>query len=213
MDTNFAISQENKLSREQGDAMMRVIRKIILKVITPRELLETIRRDIPGLDNQQVRQLALDLLGRRFLPMEWYIGNVENLIRELGGDPATYLVEAKKNYPEVYAQTISSTTPPPANPAPVTPVSAEHAVLRNFDERVSSFQGRAEILLRLTGLSAEVETAMKSNSLTQAAGERLLQQLDGLSYAVNTKDLNALEIQALKRGIRKVLRALGKTQG
>ena len=223
IDINIDIATQNKLTEAQGKGMMGVIRKIILKSITPRELLDTIRRDITGLNDQQAKKLALDLLGRRFLPMQWYIGNVEQLILELGGKVDEYLVVAKKIYPEVYAQNMTPTGLVSAVPPRMKTVTTaevvvdaatleKHPVLHNFDERVGSLKGRAEVLLRLTGLSSEVEEAMKAKKVTEAEGEQLLKTLDGLSYAVNTKDLNALEVEALRRGIKKVLRALAKVQ-
>ena len=205
---NVDIVEKNRLSDDQGQEMMGVIRKIILRTITPRELLDTIRRDVKGLSDEQARKLALDLLGRRFLPMEWFIGNVENLIKELGGNLEIYQAEARKIYPEVYE---IGATEKPAAKSVTTGSLVEHPILKEFDERLGTFKGKAEVLLRLTGLSSEVEQAVKDGKILPAEGDRLLKQLDGISYAVNTQDLNALEVESLKRGIRKVLRALNKS--
>ncbi|MBI2984256.1 MAG: hypothetical protein HYY50_01380 [Candidatus Kerfeldbacteria bacterium] len=203
IDVNMAIEQSNGLTAKQGDQMMGVIRKIILKVMKPAELVATIKQDIV-LDDDRAKKLALDLLGRRFLPMEWYIGKVQPLIHELGGNVAEYLAEVKKLYPEVYAPAQAPTTVP-------SPTDTEHPLLRDFDQRVSSLKGKGEILLRLTGLSSQVEEAVKAEQLEPDAGERMMQELDAMSYAVNTQDLNPFEINSLKRKLRRILSQLSAT--
>ncbi len=208
---NMAIETKNGLSKEQGDRMMSVIRKIILKTIAPAGLVATIKKDI-SLGEDQAKKLGLDLLGRRFLPMQWYIGNVEGLIRGLGGHVEEYLAEAKKLYPEVYqASSVATVTPTVAVPAAVTPAqpavqpSASSSLLDNLEERLTTFKGRAEVLLRMTALSQRIETAVNAKAIDEQRGQALLQALDALSYAVNTQDLNPLEVQAIKRRLAKVV--------
>lgn len=198
IDTNIAIEKKNALSKQQGNAMMQVIRSVILQTIRPDELVSVIQRDI-HLDEPQAKKLALDLLGERFLPMEFYLGPVRPLIEQLGGNVNEYLVQARQRYPEVYAP--KSETPKPSEGE----TGAEPQLLQNFNEKVETPRGRADILLRLTGLAGQVDELMKAEKLPQADGEALLRDLDTLSYAVNTKDLNPLEVQSLKRRLRKVL--------
>ena len=205
VDVNIEIANSNKLTDEQGDKMMGVIRKILFKTITPRELLETVKHDI-GLSDAKAKVLTLDLLGRRFLPMEWYIGDVKSLIKEMDGDVERFLVEAQQRYPEVYAPQEAKTETDSEEVETI--LDNEPPILRDFEDRLTSFRGRAEILLRLTGLSGDVEEAMKTGALTKEAGEKLLQQLDSLSYAINTKDLNPFEVQSLHRKLSKVLQQI-----
>jgi hypothetical protein len=195
---NSAIESKNKLTAAQGDAMMGVIRSIILQTIRPDELVSVIQRDI-HLDEPQAKKLALDLLGERFLPMEFYLGPIRPLIEQLGGNVNEYLVQARQRYPEVYAP--KTETPKPSEGE----TGSEPQLLQNFNEKVETPRGRADILLRLTGLAGQVDELMKAEKLPQADGEALLRDLDTLSYAVNTKDLNPLEVQSLKRRLRKVL--------
>lgn len=195
---NIAIEKKNGLTDSQGDAMMAIIRKVIRQTIKPDEVLQVIENEI-HLPEPQAKKLALDLLGERFLPMEFYLGPVRPLIEQLGGNVNEYLVQARQRYPEVYA-------PKSEVPKPIEVESgSEPQVLQNFNEKVETPRGRADILLRLTGLAGQVDELMKAEKLPQADGEALLRDLDTLSYAVNTKDLNPLEVQSLKRRLRKVL--------
>jgi len=205
IEINIAIEKNNQLTADQGDRMMGVIRKIILQTIRPDELVLTIQHDL-GLDEVRAKKLALDLLGQRFLPMQWYVGNVESLIRELNGNVDEYIAQSKKNFPEVYSP--KPETVPTEIVEPPTPIVAHQTLLRDFDHRLGNLRGRAEILLRLTGLSSQLEEAMSNNKITRADGEKLLQQLDVVSSAINTQDLNRLETQALKRRLTNVLRRL-----
>lgn len=202
---NIDIEKKNNLTHDQGDKMMSVIRKVILQTIRPNELVATIQKEI-GLDEARAKKLALDLLGRRFLPMEFYLGSIRPLIQQLGGNVEQYLAEAKKLYPEVYAAPVLAPTAPEPAAAPSTqPETTSHPILSNFDQRLTSFQGRAEILLRLTGLSAQVEDAIKAKKLSIPDGQQFMQQLDAVSYAINTQDLNPLEVQSIKRRLTKLL--------
>ncbi len=208
---DIEIEEQNGLTIEQGDKMMDVIRMVIFKTITPVEVVATIQRVI-GLDEVRAKKLALDLLGKQFLPMQWYIGNVEGLITELGGDVAKYQAEAQKNYPEVYAPQPTPETEEPTEKI-ISPFKDEAAkdeptILRNIDERLTTNKGRAEVLLRLTALSQQIDEAMKSGKFGETQGQEMLHSLDALSYAINTQDLNPLEIAAIKRRLKNVLSKL-----
>lgn len=235
VETNEAIISEHQLNDHQAVAMIGVIRKIILQTITPSGLVDALVKDL-GLELEKAKALALDLLGRRFIPMEWYIGGVSEEIRKLGGDPIRFEAEAKKIYPEVYQPTTVDEVPTSLTPAewssrlpnpynddgserqlsteqsllatdqesnPAT--HTEPTILHQLDERLTTTKGRAEILLRLTAVSQQIESAMHSGGLTETKGQDLLHTLDALSYAVNTKDLNPLEINAIKRRLKSVL--------
>lgn len=195
---NALIEKNNRLTSDQGDAMMKLIRKVILKTIQPAELIGAIQREV-GLDSDRAKKLALDLLGYRFLPMEWYVGPVQAYIHDLGGNVQEYLREARKNYPEVYS-------PKTVEPSAASEGGAEtHPILRDFESRIGTNRGKAEILLRLTGLSAELESAVQAGQLEAAEGQRLMQQLEAVSYAINTRDLNPFEIQSIRRQLNRLI--------
>lgn len=207
-DINIEIKNAAGLTNDQRDVMMGIIRKIILKTINPSQLLAAIQNDIK-LAPPKAKKLALDLLGRRFLPMQFYVGNVEGLIKELGGDLEKYQAEARKNYPEVYDPNFGKTTAEePASEDLESGIKIEPSILHSIDERLQTNGGRAEVLLRLTGVSEEIEGAMKSGKITQDEGQKILHSLDALSYAVNTQDLNPLEVAAIKRKLKSVLAKL-----
>ena len=217
---NIALGKKYHLRPEQQKQLVLNESAMIVQDYPPRQFIDHLKTDL-HVDDVTARSLAADVLGYIFLPLEWFYGKLEPLIKDLGGDFDHYLTEAKKTFPEVYSpESVSATTTKEdLLPTPLRKMEADtaiqgeqHPVLHNFDERVGSFKGRAEVLLRLTGLSSEVEDAVKEKKMTEAQGEQLLKTLDGLSYAVNTKDLNALEIESLRRGIKKVLRALAKAQ-
>jgi hypothetical protein len=153
------------------------------------------------------KKFTIDFLGKICLPMQWYIGNVEGLIKELGGNVANYIDEAQRIFPEVYE---IKTAPPQPTIASVQPILAnEPPILHNLEEKLTTNKGRAGILLHLTNLSLQIEQRVAAKNLTVEAGQELIHGLDSLSYAVNTKDLNPLEIAAIKRKILSVLIKLG----
>jgi len=191
---NLAIERKHHLNPKQGNQMMEDIRKILFRTITPSELLTAVQRDLK-LDTKPATDLTIDLLGRRFLPMEWYIGDVQTILRRLGGPVEEYLSEAKKNYPEVYAR------PEPG----VAAGDEEHPLMELFDQRIVTLAGKAEILLRLTGLSSVVEERMNQDKLPRKDGEEIMRQLESVSYAINTRDLNPFEVQAIKRNLKRTI--------
>lgn len=211
---NIELGAKYKLTPAQQRLLVLNESAMIIQDYPPRQLTDHLRIELK-LDDAKARALAADVLGYIFLPMEWFLGKIQPLIKDLGGDVDHYLAAAKKTWPEVYAGPGAPPVPPAKPTLTISPeemeaIMAKHPIMEDFDSRVGSFKGRAEVLLRLTGLSVEVEEAVKSNKITQEQGEQLLRQLDALSYAVNTKDLNALEVEALRRGIKKVLRVLAK---
>lgn len=205
----IALEDEFNLKGRQGKMMMELEASIIAQEFPPSALLTHVKEDM-GMDEATARRFTAAFLGRLCLPMQWYIGSVEALIKEYGGNVEQYVTEAKRIFPEMFGLAPTSVPAPTSIAQPIGVDVDGHPVLHNFDERVGSLKGRAEVLLRLTGLSSEVEGAMQEKKVTEVEGEQLLKQLDGLSYAVNTKDLNALEVEALRRGIKKVLRVLAK---
>ncbi len=200
---NMEVESQHHLTEQQGDGMMQMIKNIITKKVIPGQLLEKLKQEI-GLKQEASKALALDLLGRRFLPMQWYIGNVEGLIKDLGGEVEKYVAEARKNYPEVYAPE-AKTSPALTQTQTAIKTSDDLGIFHDIDETLTSTKGRAGLLLKLTGLSQEIEVAAKQGKFNETEGAELLRGLDALSYAVNTKDLNPLEIVAIKRKLKSIL--------
>ena len=204
----IALTEKYRLTDGQHKSMIYLEGEVIVKNVQPAGILSYIQQHIiPEVD--QAKKFAADFIGKICLPMQWYIGNVEGLIKELGGDVEKYTAEAKKNYPEVYAPKPVTEV---AKPAVVTsaPIAAdEPIILRGLEEKLSSNKGRAGVLLHLTNLSLQIEQRVAAKSMTVELGQELIHGLDSLSYAVNITDLNPLEIAAIKRKILSVLTKLG----
>lgn len=195
------------LNVAQEKNMMAIIRDVIAQEYLPRDIIVHVRQELK-LDEQRTKALALEILGRIVLPISWYIGNVDQPIRDLGGDPAAYQEAVIELYPELAAQAPAVVPTATKAKQALSPISGEAAILRDFEDRLTTFRGRAEILLRLTGLSAQIDEAMHTDKISTDDGQQLLQQLDSISAAINTQDLNSFEIQSLKRRVERVL---GKT--
>lgn len=204
-DANIEIQEKHALSGEQGNAMMKIIREVILKTLAPQDLVSALQSQL-HLDSNTATSMARDLLALRFLPMEWYIGPVQPILHQLGGDVDAALERAAKIYPEVYA---------PAQPvegdqpllAPSAPEDTYH-LLNEFDTWIETPKGKAEILLRLTNLSIRVENASRDGRIPEAEGQKLLGDLDAVSYAINTQDLSSFETHTLRRQVEKFLTAI-----
>ncbi len=202
VDNSIALGEQYHLEPWQETQLMAIERGVIIQRIPVVNIPNEIRK--LGLGPDETTKLTLDFLGRIILPMEWHVGGVQMLIKQLGGRVEEYLYNGRQQFPEVYA------------PKTETPVVAgadskkNHPLLQNFEDKVDTSRGRADLLLRLTGLAGQVDELMKTEKLSQADGEEVLRNLDTLSYAVNTQDLNPLEVQSLKRRLRKVLGRLAE---
>jgi hypothetical protein len=64
----------------------------------------------------------------------------------------------------------------------------------------------------MSALSQQIEQAGQQQRLSEKETEELLHNLDALSYAVNTKDLNPLEIAAIKRRMKSIVSKLPPQQ-
>ena len=73
---------------------------------------------------------------------------------------------------------------------------------------LSDVRGRAEILLRLTGLSSVVEAAMGGNRVSKDEGEQLMASLDDAATIINTRDLSPLEVEALRRRLQRLVKQI-----
>jgi hypothetical protein len=186
------------LTHEQSRMAMEIEYSIIAQEYAPSEVL-THAISMIRLPDDQARLFAAEFLGTIVMPMQWYVGNVEHLIQQYGGDLSYYKSLTADRFPEL------------ANPTVNHPASEDQAaekILEKFTERLSTFAGRAEILFRLTGLASQVEDAVRDNRLSASQGEQMITDLDSMSSAINTRDLNPFEVEALKRRLTRLLTQL-----
>ncbi len=208
----ITLGEKYHLSPQQETALMEIEREVIAQNLKVIDIEMRIRNSLQ-IDATLSQQIARDFLGMIILPMEWYLGPVQPLIQKLGGQTEIYFDQAKKNFPEIYRQ--SPTSQPIQTEQGILSKATSTispAILENFDDRLTSFKGRAEVLLRLTGLSSHLEEMMKNKQVSTEEGQQLMQQLDSISYAVNTQDLNQFEVQSIKRHLTKVLDRIGQAQ-
>lgn len=213
IDLAIALVDAYGLNGLQNKAMIYLEGEIIVKHLRPADVLNFVRQHIFA-DENQAKKFTTDFLGQLCLPMQWYIGNVEGIIKELGGDVEKYIAEAQKNYPEVYApnaQQKSTETDTSTAASKIETSTDEHepVILQDIGEKLGTSKGRAGVLLHLVALSQKIETAGKSGQLSEKETGELLHSLDALSYAVNTQDLNPLEIAAIKRRLKNILVKVG----
>lgn len=207
IDAVTQIEQQFKFNNEQLAAFMRVCQSVIAKITPPGGVVAELQTEL-GRSAEESRLIAREYLGRIALPLEWYIGPVQTLIQELGGDLNVYLAEAKKNFPEVYDPNFNVDQENKRSAAMAAEAQSDdesNMIFHEFEVRLSSFPGRAEILLRLTGLATRIEQAMQAGTITTENGQELIRQLDAVSAFINTQELNPFEIQAVKRKIKRVL--------
>lgn len=205
IDNSIAIGQKYNLTPRQEDMIMSIERQVIVQQLPVAAIPAEFKK--LRLPPEQEKNLTQDFLGRIILPMEWHVGSVQPLIQSLGGRAEEYLAEARQQFPEVYTPELAHVRTGDQTGA------TEHPLLKNFDDRMATPRGRAGLLLRLSGLAGQVDELMKTETISQSDGEDILRNLDTLSYAVNTQDLNPLEIQSLKRRLRKVVARLVEVQG
>lgn len=214
-DLTLLVSDTHDLTRDQRKAMVKIVQFVILQQLRPQDVPEHIEKDL-SLGRETAKKVACDLLGWRFLPMEWYIGPVQPVIKNLGGDPETYLSKLRDIYPEVFLGAPLFPVPKPDPEDPLTEwnssvdrqsasTSEENGLLENFLERLGTESGRAEILLRLTGVSSVVEGKMDDGTMTREAGEGILERLEAIATAIETRDMNPLEMQSLRRRTQRLI--------
>lgn len=213
-DFNGEIIDRFKLNSSQTKALMKLLQLLIMKVLSPKDLIVRVENDLL-LPHEQARLVTLEVLGWRALPLEWYLGPVQPVIKNLGGQPEQYLPGLHRIYAEVYSGAPLQLDPKPDEDDPfieyekettaVTSPSHHAEILNHFAEHLGNFAGRAEILLRLTGLGTELEERAKAGTLEKAKAEKMIADLDAMSNAINTRDLNPFEVQALHRRLSRML--------
>ncbi len=207
IDNAITLCATYQLTPKQQDMLMTIEREVIVQHVPVTTVPDEIKKI--GLSGDEENQLINDFLGRIILPMEWHVGNVRPLIQSLGGQVEAYVAAASRQFPEVYAPETQQqeNTAAASTATQEKPVSAdEPVILRDIGDKLATPKGRAGVLLHLVALSQQIEDAGKSGKLTATQTTELLHSLDALSYAVNTQDLNPLEIAAIKRRLKTILK-------
>lgn len=215
-DTFLNLAEKYKLNDVQRMALINVYNELLLQTYTLNNLEVSIKKDV-GLSEKDTHQLMIEFIGKLVLPIAWYVGDVRTILVDLGADYAMYEEILRDEFPEVYTQNASqemSAIPDVASLSEEEPESDsekpvnEPTILRNIEDRLASSKGRAEVLLRLTALSQQIEDAVKAKKISEKEGQDLMHSLDALSYAVNTQDLNPLETAAIKRRLKSIIAKL-----
>lgn len=206
VDQAIALEDKYRLNGQQAKTMMNLEASIIAQDIQPGAVLDHVNREM-GMDSATAKKFAVDFLGMICLPMQWYIGNVENIIQQLSGDLRTYQAQVATVFADLYgtAEDRGEEVPAATTSGGSVIEANEPPIVQHIAERLTTTKGRAEVLLRMTALSQEIETAASTNRIGQDVSQQLMHSLDALSYAVNTQDLNPLEIAAIKRRLKSVL--------
>ncbi len=194
------LEEKYLLSPEQTKALLIIQSSIIGQEYSPDQIYPHIK-ELLKLGDPIAQQITVDFLGTIVVPMQWFVGNVEQLIRGFGGDPSSFVREAQRKFPELSAGTA---TPNDASP--------EERLIDDMPNHLATFAGRAEVLLRLTGLSATIEDLMNAEYMSREEGERLIADLETISSAINTHDLNPFEIQTLQRRTRRVIEEISEAK-
>ncbi len=189
------------LSGEQAKALLLIESSIIGQEYAPDQVYVHIK-ELLKLSDPIAQQLTVDFLGKIVMPMQWFVGNVEQIIRGFGGDPSSFAHDMQRRFPELSAS-------PSGTDGSVQQTTAEK-ILDHFAEHLETFPGRAEILLRLTGLSATVEALVGRQHMSHEEGERALAELESISAAINTRDLNAFEVQSVQRRVKRIVDAVSE---
>ncbi len=83
---NGKIAEKYKLNPEDTGRMVWVIAHTIVGVIPLEEFPNKLREQLLKLDTETLRQMALDIAVKRFLPIRDFLKGVEPLIKSLGGE-------------------------------------------------------------------------------------------------------------------------------
>jgi|GEM_PF-2152857 len=206
IDAAISLESRHHLTPEQSRAMTEMQISLIGQEYGPADVASHVTSDLK-LSGQAAKDFTIDFLGSLVLPIQWFVGNVEQIIHQLGGDPAPYIDRAKKEFPEAFGL--------PPKPQPIDEgdeigqvAEDSDSLLNDFEDRLTSFAGKAEVLLRLTGLSAKLEAARDTGKVKALDCEQHLMTLDSISSAINTHDLNPFEIAALKRKLKRVVESV-----
>lgn len=89
---NAEIVKKFKLTPEQEDLFFEITDKVIFKEIQLENFFAEVEKKI-GLEPKKSKELSLEILGNIFLPLDSFLGNVQSVIKKLGGDPNEFAVE------------------------------------------------------------------------------------------------------------------------
>lgn len=105
---NEKIISRNGLSEGQEPLLFALLRELFVRDVPVANLLTEVKSRF-NLDDAKGRQLAADIAGFRLLPLDKWLGDVDGLIRTLGGDPKSYpefRVKIERRTPEEAAKEV-----------------------------------------------------------------------------------------------------------
>lgn len=95
-DLNAQIIQRNPVVQEQRTVLFGLLKEVFVRDVPIEALEAEVATRFSGLDAAAARNLARDIAGYRLLPLDKYLGDVDGLIRTLGGEPKDYPPERVK---------------------------------------------------------------------------------------------------------------------
>lgn len=84
MEVNDAIYDKYNLDYDQMESVYELEDKVFLKIVPPLNLPNELE-NIPGMQDKDVRLLALDIAYKLLWPLQYYLGEIDKLILRLGG--------------------------------------------------------------------------------------------------------------------------------
>ncbi len=197
---NLELEEQHRLSTEQGDAMMGIIRSVVAKETSPHHVLVRVKAEL-NLPDDRANGLTRDILGRVLLPMERYLGGVHVALKNLGGSVDEYLALAKGRFPEVYGLIPIAPKPEPEE-GPVTTPAAGLGPARAPLERAAEFDDESlyaaqENILQRVGANADElvailkEASAARDRQTVVACLELLSRFGALELPLQQPDLRA----------------------
>lgn len=85
VEKNKEIAKKHGLSLEEAGRMVNIISRTITKDIALENFQRALRDQFPDFNKEKIRNMALDIAKRRFLPLKEWLKGAEDLVRDLGG--------------------------------------------------------------------------------------------------------------------------------
>lgn len=98
-DAAIALDERHHLNGKQSRALSEIQVSLIGQEYAPMDVFNHVKNDLQ-LNEVGAKEVTIDFLGTLVLPVQWFVGNVEHIIQQLGGDPAPFVAAAKQNFPK-----------------------------------------------------------------------------------------------------------------
>ncbi|WKZ28950.1 MAG: hypothetical protein QY323_05500 [Patescibacteria group bacterium] len=86
---NLEIIEQHQLNEKQEEAYFQILRELFVKDLPLERLLLELKSKL-GLDDAKAKALAIDIAGKRLLPLDKWLADVTAFLRALGADPKTF---------------------------------------------------------------------------------------------------------------------------